>query len=198
LAAAAELRAMARAFRETADALYLHFRLETEDHVAFARWANWDSPERRWYRYAATALPLLIFVVAVATRPGGELFSPGNGLFLAISVAASALTPLWMRHRLGQRVRRHLKANPDAGLTGAFTIEIHPEALAVVGPKGRSELARGQYFRPREAPGHWFLFVQDKAAFLLPKAPFTDEERDDIRVALGHFAGASGEGDPPA
>lgn len=196
----ADLRAMAKAFRESADTLDLRFSLGADDHVAFARWANWDSPKRRFYRWAAMGLPMVVFLVAVLARPGalsgadGEgLLNPGNGIFLLVSIAASALTPLWMRHRLGQRVKRHLSANPHAGLVGDFHIELHPEGLILEGPNGRSEFQRGQFFRPEEGAEHWFLFVQEKAAFLLPKAPFAEEEREDIRLALAHLAGASEE-----
>jgi hypothetical protein len=190
------------AFRESADTLDLRFSLDAEDHTAFARWANWESPNRRYYRWAAMGLPMVIFLVAVLSRPGalsagsasGEgLLNPGNGIFLVVSIAASALTPLWMRYRLGQRVKRHLAANPKAGLIGDFHIELHPEGLMLEGPNGRSEFQRGQYFRPEEGPDHWFLFVQEKAAFLLPKAPFAEEEQEDIRLALAHLAGASKE-----
>ncbi len=191
---------MARAFRERADNLELHFTLTEEDHMAFARWANWENPERRYYRWAAMGLPMLIFVVAVFSRPGalsgdaasGEgLLNPGNGIFLVVSVLAVILTPIWMRFRLGQRVKRHLAANPNAGLIGNFHIELRPEGFLLEGPNGRSEFHRGQYFRPEEGAAHWFLFVDKGAAFLLPKDPFTEEEREDIRLALAHLAGAS-------
>jgi len=187
-----------RAFRESSQALHLVFTLTEDDHIAYAQWVNWQRPERRYYRWGATAFPILIFVVAVLVHPNTPLLSPGNGIYLALSLVACGITPLWVRYRLGQRVKRHLRGNPDAGLVGDFQLEMTPDVLAVTGPKGRAEMHRGRYFDPVETKAHWFLFVGKKAAFLVPRGPFEFDEQEDIRASLQHFGAESPKDPPPA
>ncbi len=167
--------------------LHVHYLLESEDHIAFARFVQWDAPERRGYRLFVIGLPLMIGVFFMLSQPAAARAGTASLLFTGLCGLGGLLTPWWMRYRIGWRVGRHLRANPKAGLTGNMRLELNPGFFAVEGPNGRSQRAKGAIFIPRETKNHFFFFVGDKAAYVLPKSPFKAGELDQIRLAAAQL-----------
>jgi hypothetical protein len=174
------------AFVKSGSTLHLAFELKPEDHVAFAQYWQWDSPERRNYRLFVFFLPLLLAVFYLLDhRSQGALSWPAL-LFVGLCGLTMVATPYWMRYRIGWRTKRHLKANQKAGLTGEMKMELDRQHFAIEGPRGRTELRRGNLLKLVETPQHFFFFVQDQAAYLLPKAPFGEAQIEEIR-SVGEY-----------
>lgn len=169
--------------------LQLSFHLDVDDLVAFAHFAQWAAPERRGFRWFAMALPLLVGVVMTFSVPPAARVTTVHILFLVLCGLGFFLTPRWVRYRIGWRIRRQARVNKSQ--TGEMHYELSPAGFAVQGPKGRTKLPKGAYFFPRETEKHLFFFVQDKAAYVLPKAAFSSGELDEIRSAADTLARAS-------
>jgi hypothetical protein len=170
--------------------LWIDYSLEADDHVAFARFVQWDAPERRGYRLVVQALPLAMILLPILSLPDSERLGTQELVFMGFCVLAALLTPRWMRYRIGWRVRRHLSANRGRGLTGPMRLELGRKVFAIEGPNGRSERPKGARLQLRETPTHLFFFVQEKAAYLLPLAAFSAEEIGQIREAAEHLESA--------
>jgi hypothetical protein len=173
--------------------LRISFRLETDDLVAYALFTQWSAPERRGFRWFAMALPLLVGVVMTFSVPPAARVTTVHIVFLVLCGLGFFLTPRWVRYRISWRIRRQSReaTRQAKGQTGEMLYDLGPAGFVVEGPKGRTRLPRGAYFFPRETDTHIFFFVQDKAAYVLPKAPFSPGELDEIRSAADSLARAS-------
>jgi len=169
--------------------LRLAFHLDVDDLVAFGLYTQWSSPERRGFRWFAMAIPLLVVVVMTFSVPAAARVTTVHILFLVLCGVGFFLTPRWVRYRIGWRIRRQARLNK--GQTGEMLYELSPAGFVVQGPKGRTKLPKGAYFFARETDKHLFFFVQDKAAYVLPKAAFSSGELDEIRGAAETLTRAS-------
>jgi hypothetical protein len=170
--------------------LWVDYTLGPEDHIAFARFVQWDAPERKGYRLFVQALPLAVALLFVLSLPAAERSGAQALIFGGLCMLAALISPRWVRYRIGWRVRRHLSANRGKGLTGPMRLELGRKLFAVEGPNGRSERPKGARLELRETPGQFFFFVQEKAAYLLPLASFNEVEIGQIREAAGRLESA--------
>lgn len=162
-------------------ALHIRVAVTTDDLVAFALFSQWHAPERRGFRWFALSLPLLVGVVMTFTVSPEARVSTPHLLFLGLCGLGFFLTPRWVRYRIGWRIRR--QARQQQGQTGEMQYVFDPTGFVVQGPMGRTRLPKGAYFFARENSTHLFFFVQEKAAYVCPKAAFTPAELDEIRLA---------------
>ncbi len=167
--------------------LDIHYTLGPEDHVAFARFAGWDAPERKGYRCFVYALPLLVGLFYLLVQPKAQRMEIPSLIFLGFCVVASLLSSWWVRYRIGWRVRRHLGSSAGKGLTGPIHLTFAPKKISLTGPRGTTHLPKGSFFLSRESPEHFFFYVGEKAAYVLPKAPFSDQQQELIRQTAQAF-----------
>jgi hypothetical protein len=169
--------------------LRIRVAVTVDDLVAFALFSQWYAPERRGFRWFALSLPLLVGVVMTFTVSPEARVGTAHLLFLGLCGLGFFLTPRWVRYRIGWRIRR--QARQQKGQTGEMQYDLDATGFGVQGPMGRTRLPKGAYFFPRETDAHLFFFVQEKAAYVLPKAAFSAGELDEIRQAAETLARAS-------
>ncbi|MEO6520224.1 MAG: YcxB family protein [Mucilaginibacter sp.] len=152
---------------------------------------SWKSPEKRWHRILATAMPMLVLLALMLFDVWDEnlINDKKQILWLGITfgfifVASIVLTPFYLKSVTDNKINKFLKKDNNATLLDPKELDINENGLTEISNDDEKHYPWQSIIKMREINQYLYLYLNPITVIVLRKDMFDSEQDFQSAIVL--------------